>query len=67
MPVWKCWCSAVGDAQAMSDALCLSSSALPGGMRVGKQGMLHSNGDAFRFGTSTAMPLSGCLWVNFRI
>lgn len=49
----------------MSDALCLSSNrtALTGGMRVGKQGIIYCNDDAFRFGT-IAMPLSGCLWVN---
>lgn len=49
-PVWKWWCSA--GSVMLRPCLCPSSSriALPGGMRVGKQGMLHCNGDTFRFG-----------------
>lgn len=55
----------MGDVKVMCDALCLSSNmtALTGG----DEGMHYYNGDAFRFGTGVATPLSGCLWVNFRV
>lgn len=53
----------------MSNALHFASSmtAIKDDEGWGRSEWITKKGDAFIFGTSIAMPLSGCLQVNFRI